>query len=515
MATALNYSAPIPPINMECTSMKEEWQRWIDSFEMYSFASKLDKEDDKVQRVTLLHLAGPAVQTILSNLTGDKASTKNVKDRLTEFFAPKGNKWAERYRFKCRVQQTHESTDKFVSDLRKLGSTCSFADLDEQIISQIIERCHNPKIREKLLTEGDGLTLEKAMTVARTFEQTQESAAMMNSSTSTVSKIVQKPSKKPSVPKSRPEKSCSDQKCFACGRSGHFRGAAECKAKNATCRFCTKKGQFDSVCRKKLAQKTNGHDSGQASTKHITADEQFYEMVGKVSSLHSDSWFVSTQIDGVELRMQVDTGSKYCIIPLSFLPTIGKAKHQLKPAMNFKGYGQKPLSCIGMFTAKLSLSGRHIKTDFYVMDENDNPLMGLLAARGLIDAKIKSLSMSSKAGTQDSQSSTTMPDVFQKYPQLFRDNLEPIKNFSYDIQIDPNATPIAQKERVPSYAVQSWTKDEIQKMLSLNVIEECTESRWISPVHVVLNESKEPRLTIDLRLVNKAIIRHHYPMPKV
>ena len=52
-------------------------------------------------------------------------------------------------------------------------------------------------------------------------------------------------------------------------------------------------------------------------------------------------------------------------------------------------------------------------------------------------------------------------------------------------------------------------------MLSLGAFEECTESRWIHPIHVVLNESKEPRLTIDLRLVNKSIIRHHYLMPQV
>ena len=189
-------------------------------------------------------------------------------------FAPKGNKWAERYRFKCRVQQPHESTDKFVSDLRKLGSTCSFADLDEQIISQIIGTCHNPKVREKLLTEGDGLTLEKAMTVARTFEQTQESAAMMNSSTSSVSKIVHKQSKKPSLPKSKSEKGNSDHKCFACGKTGHFRGAHECKTRNVTCRFCTKKGHFDSVCRKKLEQKSTNQDPGHASTKHIIANQQ-------------------------------------------------------------------------------------------------------------------------------------------------------------------------------------------------------------------------------------------------
>ena len=157
--------------------------------------------------------------------------------------------------------------------------------------------------------------------------------------------------------------------------------------------------------------------------------------------------------------MPIDTGSKFRIIPLSSLRVIGKSKHQLKPAMNFKGYGQKPLSCIGMFTATISLTGRHIKIDFYVMDENDTLLVGLLAARelGLIDAKINSLIMSSKDTLQDSESSTRMPDIYQKYPQLFSETPEPIKNFSYDIQSVSNATPIAQKERVPSFAVQSWT----------------------------------------------------------
>ena len=60
MATALKYS-DIPPVKMECSNLKEEWQRWIVSFVMFSIASKLDNEDDKVQRATLLHLAGPAV----------------------------------------------------------------------------------------------------------------------------------------------------------------------------------------------------------------------------------------------------------------------------------------------------------------------------------------------------------------------------------------------------------------------------------------------------------------------
>ena len=110
--------------------------------------------------------------------------------------------------------------------------------------------------------------------------------------------------------------------------------------------------QFDSVCRKKLAQKSTVQVPGHASTKYNIADQQLYEMIGRIGDLHSDSWLVSTQIDGVNIQKQVDTGSKIRIIPLSFLMVIGKSKHQLEPASNLKGYGQKPLSCIGMFTDK-------------------------------------------------------------------------------------------------------------------------------------------------------------------
>ena len=86
MATALNYPTPIPSVNMESSNMKEEWQRWKESFSMFSIASELDKKDDKVQRATLLHLAGPSVQSVLANLPGEKTSTADVTKVLDDFF---------------------------------------------------------------------------------------------------------------------------------------------------------------------------------------------------------------------------------------------------------------------------------------------------------------------------------------------------------------------------------------------------------------------------------------------
>ena len=89
MATALNYSAPIPPVNMESSNMKAEWQRWKESFSMFSIASELDKKDDKAQRATLLHLAGPSVQSVLANLPGEKTSTADVTKVLDDFLHQK------------------------------------------------------------------------------------------------------------------------------------------------------------------------------------------------------------------------------------------------------------------------------------------------------------------------------------------------------------------------------------------------------------------------------------------
>ena len=90
----------LPPVNLEATNLADEWKHWLEAFENYRIATKLNKEEDTVQRATLLHLVGPGVQRLLSGLPGSKEKYEDVTEALTAHFRPKKNKWAERYRFR-------------------------------------------------------------------------------------------------------------------------------------------------------------------------------------------------------------------------------------------------------------------------------------------------------------------------------------------------------------------------------------------------------------------------------
>ena len=48
----------LPPVNLEATNLADEWKHWLEAFGIYRIATKLNKEEDTVQRATLLHLAG-------------------------------------------------------------------------------------------------------------------------------------------------------------------------------------------------------------------------------------------------------------------------------------------------------------------------------------------------------------------------------------------------------------------------------------------------------------------------
>ena len=74
----------LPPVNLEATNLADERKHWLEAFGNHRNAIKLNKEEDTVQRATLLHLAGTGVQRLLSRLPGSKE--KYVTDA-----SPKGN----------------------------------------------------------------------------------------------------------------------------------------------------------------------------------------------------------------------------------------------------------------------------------------------------------------------------------------------------------------------------------------------------------------------------------------
>ncbi|PIK33917.1 hypothetical protein BSL78_29263 [Apostichopus japonicus] len=111
--------------------------------------------------------------TTASSDTGT-ASVINAYDLavaiLYEYFVPATNIVAERYRFRQRSQRHDETIDQFVTALRQLVVHCEFGDLQQEMLrDQIVEKCLNNRLRERLLLEPK-LTLNKTLEISRQIE---------------------------------------------------------------------------------------------------------------------------------------------------------------------------------------------------------------------------------------------------------------------------------------------------------------------------------------------------------
>ena len=86
---------------------------------------------------------------------------------LRNFFVPRVNVVAERYKFCQRGQKNGEFTEQYIASLREMVITCEFGELaDEMIQDQLVEKTNPPCIRECLLQETE-LTSQKDITMDR------------------------------------------------------------------------------------------------------------------------------------------------------------------------------------------------------------------------------------------------------------------------------------------------------------------------------------------------------------
>lgn len=77
-----------------------------------------------------------------------------------------------------------------------------------------------------------------------------------------------------------------------------------------------------------------------------------------------------------------------------------------------------------------------------------------------------------------------------------------------------NAKPIKQRYYPISPAVEKQLSGEIERMLSLGVIEEAPSSPWSSPTVVVVKPGKV-RMCVDSRKLNSVTVKDAYPIPNI
>ena len=488
------------------THLAQSWERWLRSFELFAAGKGVTDFDQK--RALLLHCAGMAVQDIYFTLTeedGDNVYQKVTKT-LEKHFEQKINVPYERYAFRTMKQEDSETIEEFITRLRRKAVLCKFANVDQQIRDQVIEKCRSHKLRVKLLEKGHDLTLENLRLIASTVERVQDQAKQMEGQSPMV-ESVHRVTNKGARPKSQPRQNAKPKGCFRCGKVGHFAKDPSCPAKDKICHKCGFKGHFQKFCNTK--QKGKGKEKGASKfnnsnirlVKEDSSSDEYAFSVG------SGTEKMSIYLDGHCVDVIIDSGATVNIIDKSMWESL-KAKHIKckSERSNKKLYtysSDKPLDLIGKFSTVVSLKGPHreIEADFYVINGEGPALLGKQTAMDLGVLKI--------------EINAVQDDKLKRHAECFN-GIGKLSDYELKLHIDDSVEPVAQRMyRIP-FSLQERVTKKLDELESLDIIEKVnTPMSWVSPVLVVPKPNGDIRLCVDMRQANKAIVREQHPIPTV
>lgn len=411
-----------------------------------------------------------------------------------------------RHQFRKLTQISTENVSQYVARLRKASEGCGFADINVEIVDQVIAGCSSADFRSKLLGKGETLDLPRLLDIAANYEAVQIQAKEMKAgpavNVSSVNKIQSKSQSSGSKQKSQKSKSeKSDVECYRCGNKGHVGSSTSCPARGKVCRRCNLKDHFEKKCRTKPK---SGKDN-KANCVETNEDESQYAFTCKTSKKFHR---VDVELGGVSANFIIDSGSDCNILSAESWKSLkrgGISCESSKQTKTIFPYGSEvPLKVIGTFVANAKIGENSTKAEFVVVDHDVESLLGYETSETLGTLKI------------GVPANVNMCSSYQaKYPNLFK-GVGLLKNRTIRLTIDNSVTPVCQPCRRIPFGLRDKVEQKIHELVKSDIIEPVSEvSDWVSPVVVVPKPNSDIRLCVDMRQANTAIKRERHPIPTV
>ena len=299
--------------------------------------------------------------------------------------------------------------------------------------------------------------------------------------------------------------------CFRCGKPGHY--ASKCRVSKAViCHQCGKAGHLKKACK-------SGHKTGNKEPRTrprsvcrvVEESEQKEETEATIlhvgSSKRTSPYMVTVEADGVGLQMEVDTGSSVSLVSQSTFRKLWPERKLSECNYRLRSYAEEPIKVLGCMEVEVKYKGQEVRLPLIVVEGSGPTLLGRSWLENVVLDwhEIRHLSTSS------------LQDVLNKYPDVFREGLGTLKNFEAKIHVDTNATPRFCKARTVPYAMRGKVEEELERLVREGTLEPVQLADWAAPIVPVLKGDKSSvRICGDFRqTVNPVSKLDRYPIPKV
>ena len=181
-------------------------------------------------------------------------------DLLDEEFKPKGNKLLSIIELWTRSKQGDKPLNQWLTQIYNLVNICKYPEnsTDRIIRDVLIVGCNSNHARDKIIRQGEAVTLNEVIEILQTEESTHSTMQQIQSydKKSTGSIYYQtydsrsKKSKVSNEQNSSSSPTGSKKKCFRCGETFSRQHMKECRAQDVTCNGCGIKGHLKKCCKK-------------------------------------------------------------------------------------------------------------------------------------------------------------------------------------------------------------------------------------------------------------------------
>ena len=484
---------PPDKFSMPSTAIPEAWKLFKQRWTSYAVLSSLSTLPNKVQVALFLHCLDDNALTTYNGFSfkteENERTVAEIISTFDEFTIGEINITAERFSFNQRNQSEDESFEIFLSDLKRLSKTCSYCNscVSSLIRDRIVLGIYNKSTQRELLKERH-LNLEKCIDICRAAENADKHSK-------TIQKEVSPPQDGDEVnyvqkKKYVPPRPRQNRTCYYCG-GNRCQGRNRCPAFGKTCSNCKKPNHFAAVCRAKQVQT-------------ITVDpEPDYE-----STAESDIDWVNTinekklikaslLIKDRTIHFLVDSGASVNVLPKRYCTEIIPSS---KPLLT---YGGGRIHSIGTSIEQVynPKTKTKVKVLFTVVDQDIAPIIGLHTAQELEMIEIKSDNFE-QVSTLDIDKDKVFNSELGTFPGVQK------------LKIDPDVQPVIMPDRRVPVAIRPKLKKEIDRLQKLGVITPVTEpTPWVSQLITTTKRDGSPRVCIDPKYLNKALMRERYPIP--